>query len=160
LRALGRDLRLGVVGQAAELGQAVDDPLLGLVVAEVVGELHLHVRQAEQRDGADAADVRNPGELDLDRDGDVALHLLGRLTGILGDDLHQRRHRVGIGLDVELEERRHTYGEQHGHGHEHQPAVAQRKGDESSHRSGPSAQSALAARSMKMAPDETTLSWG
>jgi hypothetical protein len=40
--------------------------------------------------------------LHFDRDGDVALDLLGRLTGILGHDLDQRRHRVGIGFDVQL----------------------------------------------------------
>src|SRR5262249_40949366 len=36
------------------------------------------------------------------RNGDVALDLLGRLAGILGDDLDERRHRVGVGLDVQL----------------------------------------------------------
>src|SRR5271156_2264783 len=39
--------------------------------------------------------------LGLDRNGDVALDLLGRLAGALSHDVHQRRHRIGIGLDVE-----------------------------------------------------------
>jgi hypothetical protein len=35
------------------LRQAVDHLLLRLFKGEIVGELHLHVRQAEQADGAD-----------------------------------------------------------------------------------------------------------
>ena len=103
-RAPGRDLRLHAVGQRRQLREAVDHPLLRLLVGEVVGELQLDVRQAEQRNGADGRDVGNAGHLHLDRDGDVALHLLGRQAGALGDDVDERRHRIRVGLDVELEE--------------------------------------------------------
>ena len=100
-RAGRRDEGLRAVGQRSELRQAVDHELRGFAVAEVVGELHLHVGEAGQRDGADRRDEGNSRHLHFDRDGDVALDLLRRLAGILRHDVDQRRHRIGIGLDVE-----------------------------------------------------------
>src|SRR5581483_171212 len=106
-----RDLRHGCVGQGGELRKPVDHPLLRLVVGEVVGELDLYVRKTEQRDRADSTDVRNSGHLDLDRDGDVALDLLGGLARALRDDVNERGNGVGIRLDVELREKREATDE-------------------------------------------------
>ncbi len=132
-RALGRQLRLGAVGQRAQLAQAVDHPLLGFVVGEVVGELHLHVGQAEEGDGPHAGHVRDAGHLHFDGDGDVALDLLGGLAGRLGHHLDQRGHRVGIGLDVQLGEAEHAGGEQHRHQDRDEPPVPQGEADDRVH---------------------------
>ena len=47
-------------------------------------------------------EVGHAGQADLERDGDVALDLLGAPAVGLRDDLDHRRHRVRVGLDVEL----------------------------------------------------------
>jgi hypothetical protein len=58
--------------------------------------------RCEQRDGAHHGRIGDAGELHLQGNRDVALDFVGRLPGILRDDVDQRRHRIGIGLDVEL----------------------------------------------------------
>ena len=161
-RAGRRQHGLHAVRQRCQLAQPVDDVLRGLLVGHVVGELHLHVRQAEQRDGADRLDVRDAGHLHFDRDGDVALDLLRRLAGILGDDVDQRRHRVGIGLDVQLPVGEQAADHQGQCQDDHQDALLQRGGDDGMH--GRNAGStirvsrAMAARSMNRVPLATTVS--
>ena len=71
-----------------------------------------------------------PAICTLDRDGDVALDLLGRLAGALRDDVDQRRHRIGIGLDVELDEADDAGAEQDQQQQDDQHALLQRKGDD------------------------------
>ena len=81
--------------------------------------------------------MREARHLHLDRHRDVALDLLRRLAGVLGDDVDQRRHRVGIGLDVQV-----VVGEQAAH-HQHrgqdddQDALLESRGDESMHDGSP-----------------------
>lgn len=48
--------------------------------------------------------MRNPRHLDFQRNGDVALHLLGGLARVLRDDVDEGRDRVRIGLDVQAHE--------------------------------------------------------
>ena len=129
----GRNLRLRTVREGAELRQTVGHPLLGLLIGEVVGELHLDVGQAEQRYGADGLQIRDTGHLDLERYGDVALDLLGRLSRALGDDVHQRGHRIGVGLDVQHLEAGHAGGQHHHQQHHDQNALPQREGDDRVH---------------------------
>ncbi len=43
-RARRRDLRLSRIGERRQLRQPIDDPLLGLLVREVISELDLHIR--------------------------------------------------------------------------------------------------------------------
>src|SRR5581483_10130622 len=81
----GRDLRLHVVGQLRQLRQAVEHLLQRLLVGVVERELKLHVGQAIERYRADGLQVADAGGLRLDRDGDVALDLLGREPGALRD---------------------------------------------------------------------------
>ena len=138
-RAFRRNTRLGAVGQRRQLRQPVQHLLLGFLVGVVVGKLHLHVRQPEQRDRAHRRNVGNAGQLDFQRNGDVALDLLGRLAVALGDDVHQRRHRIGVGLDVELEEADHAGGEQHQHQHKNQHALLERQNHDGVHVSCPAA---------------------
>ena len=54
--------------------------------------------------GADDVDARGGCEADLDRDGVVALHLLGALSRGLCRDFQDDGSGVGIGLDIELGE--------------------------------------------------------
>ena len=125
-RAGRRQCRLGAVGQGLELRQAIRDLLRRRRIGHVVGELHLHVRQAEQGDGADRLDVRQPRHLDLDRDRDVTLDLLGRLAGILRDDVDQRRHRIRIRLDVERLVGEQPADHHHGGENQHENALLER----------------------------------
>jgi len=128
-RAGRRNLRRRPAGQRRQLRQPVDHPLLRLLIGEVVGELHLDVRQAEQRNRADRRDIRDAGHLDLDRDGHVAFHLLGRGTRALHDDIDQRRHRIGICLDIQVHEGDRPANEHPDEHHDDQDALAQRRGD-------------------------------
>src|ERR1700730_13451314 len=108
-----RNLRLRAVRQGPKLGQPVDDPLLGLLVFEIVGELHLDVGKPEQGDGADGLHVGDAGHLNFQRNGDVALDLLGRLAGALRDHIDEGRYRIRIGLDVKGEKARKTGPQRH-----------------------------------------------
>ena len=54
-----------------------------------------------------------PASADLERDGDVALDLLGAQPVRLGDDLDHRRHRVRVGLDVETVVRVEAAAQEH-----------------------------------------------
>ena len=100
-RAPGRELRRHPRRQRDEV-EPVQHPLLGGVVVGVPGEVALHVGQAEQRLRTDVVEIDHPVQAVLERDGHVALDLLGAPAVRLGDDLDHRRHRVGVGLDVEL----------------------------------------------------------
>src|SRR5260221_10416552 len=163
-RAPRRDLRCRAVGQGRELGEPIDHPLLGLLIGEVVGELHFHVRKAEERDGSHRRDMRDTGHLDLDRDGDVALDLLGRLTRALGDDVDQRRHRIGLGFDGGLAEAADPGAEQKHQQDDHEDPLSQGECHDLVHGSLPrrcrAGQSPLAARSMNSVPLVTTFSPG
>ncbi len=154
-RARRRNLGLRVVGQRRQLRQPVVDPLLGLLVAGVVGELHLHVGQAEQGDRAHARHMRQARHLDLDGDRDVALELLRGLPRALGHDIDRGRHRIRIGLDVELPEADSANDESRGHQRHDQDALAQGEIDHAIHDAAPSARA-----STKIAPRVTTRSPG
>ena len=119
----GGDLRLGSVRQGSEFGQPVDHPLLGLVVGEVIRKLHLHIGETEQRYGADRLHVGYAGHLNFERNRDVAFDFLGGLAGALGDDVDQRRHRVGIGFDVERKKAGDAGAEHHHQQHDDQDAL-------------------------------------
>ena len=104
-----------------------------LVIGEVVGELDLDVGQTEQRDRPDRRHVRDAGHLDLNRNGHVAFHFLGRGTGVLDDDIDQRRHRIGVRLDVQFHESDGAGGENREQQKQHEIALPQRGDDESVH---------------------------
>jgi hypothetical protein len=129
----GRYLRLCAVRQRRELRQAVGHPLLRLLIGEVVRELHLDVGQAEQRYGTDGLDVGDAGHLNFERDGDVAFDFLGRLAGALRDDVHQRRHRIRVGLDIQRQEAGDAGREHHDQHDDDQHALTQREGHDRVH---------------------------
>ena len=132
-RAERRDLRLRALRQPVQLAQPVQHLLQRLVVGVVEVELYPHVRKAEQAGRAHRGQVGQPGHRHFHGDGDVALDLLGRLAGILGDDDDLRRHRIGIGLDVEPGEADQTDHDEGEEQQDHQRPALQRKGDDLAH---------------------------
>ena len=102
-RRQGTEGRLNAGG---ELGprQTLQDLLPGEEGLNTVLEGQGHERQPEERDAAQAEQARHAVQDALERDRDAALHLLGRLAGKEGDDLHLRVGRVGESLDGELRE--------------------------------------------------------
>ena len=68
---------LCAASKRGKLRQAVDDLLLCFVVGQIIAELEFDVGQPEQRDCADCTQMRDARHADLDRDGDIALHLFG-----------------------------------------------------------------------------------
>ena len=99
-----RDDRLHALGQGGA-GQPIDRLLAHEIVVAAVLELQANEGQPVDRVGPDEAQPRRAGNGDLDRDRDVALHLLGRLARVLRDDLDDGRRGVGVGLDVQDGER-------------------------------------------------------
>jgi hypothetical protein len=77
----------------------------------------------------------NARHLNLDRDRDVALDLLGRLARALSDDIDQRRYRIGIGLDVELDEGDDAGGAEKKQQGDHKDPLLQGEGDNPIHES-------------------------
>ena len=82
--------------------QAVQHLLARRLVRRAPAEVALHVGETEERLRARVLEAGHAGEADLERDGDVALDVLGAHAVGLRDDLDERRHRVRVRLDVEL----------------------------------------------------------
>src|SRR5215510_2161878 len=129
-----RDLRLHVVRQRWKLRQAIEDLLQGFVVGVVEAELQLYIREPVKRDRSDRREIAHGRGLRLDRDGDVALDLLGREARALRHHIDHGRRRIRIGLDVELAKRHNAAREYHHEQHQHQHPVPQRKLDQRIHR--------------------------
>ena len=81
--------------------QPVGDLLAHEIVVAAIFELQADKAEREHRVRADVGQAGRAGDRDLQRNGDVTFDFLGRLAGILRDDLDDRRRRVGIGLDIE-----------------------------------------------------------
>ena len=132
-RAPWRYLRIDSLWQRRQLGELVDRRLLRLVIGDVISELQLDVRKAEQRNRADRRNVGNPRHLDFQRDGDVALHLFRRLARVLCDDVDKGRDRIRIGLDVEAQKADQSGGADEDEQRDHQRLLLQREGDDAVH---------------------------
>ena len=100
-QAGGLDLRRHAVRQADVLLQIDRRLRQGEVIIDAVVEGHPHKRQTVERRRTDDVDARRRGKPDFDRDGVVALHLLGRQTRRLRGDFQDHRRRIGIGFDVQ-----------------------------------------------------------
>ena len=81
--------------------QPVRDLLAHEIVIAAIFELQADKTEREDCVGADVGQARRTGDRDLQRNSDIAFDFLGRLAGILRDDLDDRWRRVGIGLDIE-----------------------------------------------------------
>ena len=114
-----RDDRLHALRKGGVL-QPIDGLLASKIVVDAVLELQPQKPERIDRVGAHVLQARRARERNLDRNGDVALHLLGRLARVLRDDLDDGRGRIGIGLDVERRRCRHAEAQERRERHEHQ----------------------------------------
>ena len=99
----GRDHRQDA-GRQNRILQPVDGLLTNEMIVAAVFELQTDKAQSVDGVGADELQAGRAGDRDLDRNRDVALDFLRRLACLLGDDLDDRRRRIGIGLDVQGQE--------------------------------------------------------
>ena len=127
--AFGRDRGCNAAGQRRKLREAIQHLLLRLVIGIIVGELHFHVRQPKQRHGPHRGDMLDAGELDFQRNRDVALDFLGRLAGPLRHHIDERRYRIRIGFDVEIGETDAAGREDRREKHEDEDAAPQRESE-------------------------------
>ncbi len=104
-QAGGLDLRRDVIRQTDILLQI--DRGLGKseVIVDAVIERHPNEREAVERRRTNDIDSGRRGKTNFERDGVVALHLLGRQAGRLRRDFQDHRSRIRIGLDVQLRKR-------------------------------------------------------
>src|SRR5258708_12497348 len=93
--------------------------------------------------------MRGGGHLYLDGNGEITLHLLGRLAGTLGNRLDARRHWIGIGFDVETGKAHDARTEKKQCHQDHEHPLLEGKCDNPVH-------SLLTARSMNKLPLVTT----
>ena len=124
-----RDHRLHA-GRQLRVLQPVERLLAHEMIVAAVFELQADEAERVDGVGADEFQARRAGDRDLDRDRDVALDLLGRLAGLLGDDLDDRRRRIGIGLDVQRQERDVAEAEKGRERDQHQQPPGQAKRDQ------------------------------
>ena len=91
---------LGEVGAA----QTFEDYLAGEVIVGVVGKRDFDDGQAVNGARPARNHIGNAVERALDRDGDLLLHLLGRLAGHSGDHDDLGIRDIGVGFDLQLPE--------------------------------------------------------
>jgi hypothetical protein len=77
--------------------------------------------------------MRQPAQLDLERDRDVALGIFGRLAGVRRRHLDIGRQHVRVRLDVEMRERDDPGAEQSDKERQDQHPLLQGKGDDAVH---------------------------
>ena len=131
-----RDDRLHA-GRQIHVLQPVQRLLAHEIVVAAVVELQPDEAQREHRVGADEFQPGRTGDRDLDRDRNVALDLLRRLAGVLGDDLDDRRRRIGIGLDVHRVERAEANSEERRESDKDQRPPRQARRDQTSNHGTP-----------------------
>ncbi len=103
-------------GGQRDLAQPLKHDLARPVVVGAFIEGQNDVGESVERDGAHHRHLRDAVHLHLGGHGDQPLHLLGRVTGPLRDDLHHRRRQVRIGIDGHVRERDSSAdGEEHHH---------------------------------------------
>ena len=74
-----------------------------------------------------------PGHLNFDRNGHIALHLLGRLPGALNDDVDERRYRIRVGLDVEVQKADEAGAQDGDKKYDDEDTLLDREGDDAVH---------------------------
>ena len=93
-------------------------------------EVALDVAQAEEGLRANVSESWHAREADFDRNGDVALDLLGAPARRLRDDFDQRRHRVRVRLDVQATVREGATAHEDERAHQDERPHAQDEVDE------------------------------
>ena len=110
--------------------EPVDHLLPYEIVVAAILELNPDEAQRVHGVGADEPQSRRAGDGDFERDGDVALHLLRRLAGILGDDFDDGRSGIRIGLDVESGECRIAHRQEGGEADQYQRPARETERDQ------------------------------
>src|SRR6185295_17322203 len=110
--------------------EPVDHLLPYEIVVAAILELNPDETQRVHGVGADEPQSRRAGDGDFERDGDVALHLLRRLAGILGDDFDDGRSGIRIGLDVESGECRIAHRQEGGEADQYQRPAREAERDQ------------------------------
>lgn len=95
-----------------------------------VFEDHRHRRDALARDRPDLRETREPVEPELDRPGDVLLHLFGREALRVGEHLHLRVGDVGHHVDGQRAHRDGGGEHHHRRNHQHGDTKADRESDD------------------------------
>jgi len=129
-QAGGLDDRRDVVRQRDVLLQIDRGLRQREVIVDAVIERHADERQTVERGRADDVDAGSGGEPDLDRNGVVALHLLGREAGRLRGDFQNHWRRIRIGLDIEPGKREQTGAEEHQEAQQDERAARQPEDEE------------------------------
>jgi hypothetical protein len=105
------------------------NPLERLLAREIrvdaVLEVHRDRREAVERDRAQRVERWDAVHLDLERDSDEALDVLGVVAGPLRDDLGARRREVGIRVDGQALKRQDAPHRDHEHADNHDGALRQ-----------------------------------
>lgn len=117
-------------GRQLGLLEAIDCLLADEMVVAAVFELQADETQRIYRVRANESQPRRARHGDLDRDRDVALHLLRRLAGTLRNDLDDRRSGVRIGFDIERRESDKTQAEERYIGDQHKRPPRQAENDD------------------------------
>ena len=111
----------------------VRDALEGLLARKirigVVLEVHRDRRQPVERDRAKRVELRDAVHLDLERNRDEALDLLGRMARPLRHDLHPRRRQIRIGVDRQVLKRDDAPDRQAQHRHDDDESLREREGN-------------------------------
>ena len=119
-------------GRKRDLPKPLEDLVAIVLVDGIVVEDHGDAGEAGQRGRPQMGHVRNAGHLDFDRHGDLLLDLFGGAAGPLRDDLDVVVGDVGVGLDGKVVEGDDSPAEEHDRKTDDQPAIVQRKIDETS----------------------------
>ena len=124
-RHAGRD-----AGWKLDVRDSLEHTLAREVIVGPVHERERDVREPIERDRAHDPQARQPIHLQLDRRRDQPLHLFGRMTGPLRDDLHHRRREIGVRVYRQsLERPEPDHGDRQRADRDEQP-LPQRHGDD------------------------------
>jgi hypothetical protein len=149
-----RELGLHAFGQV-DFAQPLDDLLAREVAVDAVVEGEDQERQAELGVREHAHRPGQARKRDLERHGDLLLHLLGGPSGVERDHRHLRVGDVGKGLHREVDECPDPGADEEGHAENDEERLVQREGDDALDQ--PQSFEA-SSRSRRRFPSTTTLS--
>ena len=110
---------------ALDLLQFFADQAARKINVDVVGEIHAHIGQAKQGNGADDLDVRQTRHRAFDWHRQQFLDVLGGNTGRLGINVDLCRRHVREGVHRNLAKRHHPKADEHCEAHQDKDLVPQ-----------------------------------
>ena len=117
----------------AEVALPVEDFLAGEAVVRAILKRDLDVGQSVQRDRAGGGRLRNTVHSEFDGHRDQPFDFLGGMPGPLGDDLDDRRRKIGIGIHRQAIQRPPSRADQHERQQDDDEALPQRIGNDPVH---------------------------